>query len=371
MQQAWIEGSPAALDRAIAEAAKLLDASHHPLIAGLGTDIAGARAAILLAQRTGAVIDHMNSDALLRDLDVMRSSGVMLTTPGESAVRADTLLLVGSGLAESWPEFPQRLFGKLRKKGSPAGVERRAIWLCPGRDSASLPVGGTNTQAVGREPRDLPMLLAALRARSAGRPAGKACISSRKLDEVTTNLKAARFGVAIWSAATIDALVIEMLCGLVSDLNAATRFSALPLGPAHNAIGVLQACGWMTGFPMRTGFGRGYPRHDPWLFASRRLVDSGETDCILWISAYAAQAPGWRETPPTIALTGPGAKFSAPPRVHIAVGRPGVDHGGVEHLLLTGTMASLDAATPSDAVSVADAITRIVSALPGSGERPC
>ena len=98
MECAWIAGKPAALDAAIAKAAKLLGTSRRPLVAGLGTDIAGARAAIALAQRTGAAIDHMNSDAVLRDLGVMSSSGVMLITPTEAEVRADTLLLVGAGL---------------------------------------------------------------------------------------------------------------------------------------------------------------------------------------------------------------------------------------------------------------------------------
>jgi formylmethanofuran dehydrogenase subunit B len=84
MGHAWVAGRPAALETAIAEAAGLLAASRQPLIAGLGTDVAGARAASALAERTGAVIDHMNSDAVLRHLDVMRSSGVMLTMPGET-----------------------------------------------------------------------------------------------------------------------------------------------------------------------------------------------------------------------------------------------------------------------------------------------
>jgi formylmethanofuran dehydrogenase subunit B len=49
MNHAWIAGKPAALETAIAEAAKLLGASRYPLIAGLGTDVAGARAAIALS----------------------------------------------------------------------------------------------------------------------------------------------------------------------------------------------------------------------------------------------------------------------------------------------------------------------------------
>ena len=44
MEQAWIAGEPASLDAAIVEAAKLLASSRYPLIAGLGTDVAGARA---------------------------------------------------------------------------------------------------------------------------------------------------------------------------------------------------------------------------------------------------------------------------------------------------------------------------------------
>jgi formylmethanofuran dehydrogenase subunit B len=93
MERAWILGRPAALDAAVAEAGKLIAASTRILIAGLGTDVAGARAAIALAQRTGAIVDHMNSEGVLRNLDVMRSSGVMMTTPTECHVRADTLLL--------------------------------------------------------------------------------------------------------------------------------------------------------------------------------------------------------------------------------------------------------------------------------------
>ena len=91
MECAWIAGEPAALDAAVAEAAQLLASSRHPLIAGLGTDVAGARAAVALAERIGAAIDHMHADELLRNLDVMRSSGVLRTTPSEAHVRADTL----------------------------------------------------------------------------------------------------------------------------------------------------------------------------------------------------------------------------------------------------------------------------------------
>lgn len=362
MNQAWIAGKPAALDSAIIEAAKLLGASRYPLIAGLGTDVAGVRAAIVLAKRTGAVIDHMKSSALLRDLDVMRSSGVMVTTPHEAQARADTLLLAGPGLAETWPHLPPSL--------SNVRLARRILWLCPGGGSAKSATAGATIEVIGKELGDLPTVVAALRARIAGRPLGKTRVSSKLLDAASNSLKSARFGVAIWSAATLDALTIEMLCGLVNDLNATTRFSTWPLVPTDNAMGVLQTCGWLTGFPMRTGFGRGIAEHDPWRFDSARLVEHGEADCALWISAYRAAAPEWSE-PPTIALTGHGATFHKPPQVHINVGRPGIDHAAVQHLISTGVLTAVEATQPSDTISVADAIMRIVSALPGKGERPC
>ena len=350
MQPAWIAGRSATLDAAIAEAAKLLAASRSPLIAGLGTDVAGARAAILLADRVGAALDHMHSAALLRNLDVTRASGVLITTPGEVRNRADVLFLVGPNV-EAIP--------------SAAKISRRVVRLCPG-DGRSGSAGAADL-VIGKSAKDVPVLLAALRARAAGRPAGKTAVTPKALDEFAGILKAARFGVAMWSAADIDTLSIEMLCGLVNDLNAATRFSTLPIEPSDNAVGVLQTCGWMTGFPMRTGFGRGFPEHDPWLFDGERRIESGEADCVVWVSAYDAATPAWRKPPVTIALASGGARFRTPPQVQIEIGRPGRDHAAVETFAGGRVLAAVEASAPSDALSAADVLTRIAGALPEGG----
>ena len=60
MDRAWIDGRPVTLKVAVAEAAKLLSTSRFPVIAGLGADVAGTRAAIALAERLGAAVDHMH-----------------------------------------------------------------------------------------------------------------------------------------------------------------------------------------------------------------------------------------------------------------------------------------------------------------------
>jgi formylmethanofuran dehydrogenase subunit B len=363
MERAWILGRPAALDAAVAEAGKLVAASTNILIAGLGTDVAGARAALALAQRTGAVVDHMHSQAVLRDLDVMRSSGVMMTTPTECHVRADMLLLVGPIRGAAHDQLLQNIIANGQAQQT---APRRIIWLCPGRDL--VPRAETiAANPIGRDLDELPVLLATLRAEVAGRPSAKTGASSKMLQQAAATLKEARFGTAIWSAAELDPLVIEMLCGLVDDLNATTRFSSLPLAPGANAIGVMHVCGWTTGLPMRTSFGRGFSQHDPWLFDGQRLVASGEVDCVIWISAYGKDVPPWRKMPTTIALTAQEVTLNAPAEVHIAVGSPGVDHSAVQYLASTGTLAAFEAKRPGETISVAAAIERIAAAIPERG----
>jgi formylmethanofuran dehydrogenase subunit B len=364
MANAWIEGRPAAIEAAVAEAAKLLAASRLPVVAGLGTDVAGARAAVALAERIGGVVDHMHSGAVLRELDVIRTAGLMVTTPSEAALRADTLLLVGPGLATAWPEIGRELLGRAPDPRWVAG-RRRVYWVCPG--APSLSAQAVSIERVGTDPTHLKAILGALRARIARRPCGRTALSPQALEDLAAALAAARFGVAVWANAALDALAIEMLGGIINDLNTTTRFCGLPLGPSDNALGVLQVCGWMSGFPMRTSFARGVAEHDPWRFDARRLIDTGESDCVLWISAYRAAKPDWERDVPVIALTVPEAGFRRPPRVWITVGRPGVDHDGIERSLARSALCAVAATRKSPAMSVAQAIVRITSAL-GSGE---
>jgi formylmethanofuran dehydrogenase subunit B len=359
---AWIDGNPVALDAAAAEAARLLSAARLPVIAGLGTDVAGARAAIALAQRLGGVIDHMHSDVLLRDLAVMRETGMMVTTANEARLRADTVLAVGGALFAR-PELAKNLLTPPAAPEVGQDVKRRVFRLCAPRRPELAPAQA-EIRTIGREADELPALLASVRARVAGRPVNRIVVPQRTLDALAADLQAARFGVAVWSAADLDALAIEMLCGLIDDLNARTRFTGLPVVPEDNAVGVMQACGWMTGFPLRTGFGRGRPEHDPWRHDARRLIESREADCVLWVSAYGAAADPLGDVP-MIALM-PDASLPRPARVHIAVGRPGIDHDAVEHLAPTGTLTAVAARAPRDTISVVQAIARIAACVPGA-----
>ena len=372
---ASIDGAPVSLDAAAAGAALLLARSRQPLIAGLGADIAGARAAIALAERVGGVIEHRHSAALLRDLDCLRETGIMLTTPGEARVRADVVLLVGDGLTEAWPSLTERL---LAPPAWPEGVDvkRRIIWLAPaigariGGFEGDIEIWGAERGAT------LAVNLAALRARVKNRRIAnpriaRSALPLSVLDSIATTIKTARFGVAVWTAESLGALEIEMLHGLVRDLNDTTRFSTLPLPAPDNGAGVLAACGWTTGFPMRTGFGAGVPIHDPWRFDAERLVASGETDCVLWISALGAVPPTWRSAVNLIALCERTTQFAEEPDVRITVGRPGVDHDAIMHSSDVGTLVAATPSARSGAPSVAEALERIGARLEEADASPC
>ncbi|MBV8840094.1 MAG: tungsten formylmethanofuran dehydrogenase, partial [Alphaproteobacteria bacterium] len=94
-----------------------------------------------------------------------------------------------------------------------------------------------------------------------------------------------------------------------------------------------------------------------------RLVESGEADCALWISAYRTVSPTWTRTVPLIALT-PAPALSREVDVAFTVGRPGIDHDSVAHSPTTGTLTVVSGKGPAGVISVAAALDQIAAALP-------
>ncbi len=350
MTNAWVNGHPASLDEAAEAAAGLLGRSRRAAIAGLDADIAAIEAAIRLARRIDGAVDHRASRATLRDLDVMRTAGWVTTTPLQARARADLVVLVGAGLEQDWPGLEERL----ALAGPPSLFPDRArtvVRLCPGGTNA----GG---QVFGGDPAGLAGLLGQVRAAVGGRSLPPGAEEARRCAAL---LAAASYGVIVWSASRIDGLVVEMACGLVDELNAATRFAGLPIPAAGNAAGAAQACAWLTGFPLPVGFEGGVASHDPWRYDATRLVESGEADAVLWLCTGDAPAPAWASHLPVVAICPTGATFATPPGVVFAVGRPGVDHDSVLHDASLGGLVQHPASAPSDALRASDVIARIAA----------
>lgn len=107
--QPRINGKEVTLDQAVSHIADLLINSKQPLIAGLGTDLNGARAAMALADKSGATIDSYYSPAAFRNILVLQDTGYMTTTLTEVRNRVDLLVVVGTDIESTFPRFYERM----------------------------------------------------------------------------------------------------------------------------------------------------------------------------------------------------------------------------------------------------------------------
>lgn len=337
----------------------LLRSSRCPVFS-LDTDIHGVRAAIALAERIGAACDHPDGATLAAETALFTDRGAMIVSPGEARRRADLLVLVGT-MPEAYHGFLADLTNSvpdLAEKG-----ERSIFRVGKGR-SKSLPWGGEATQ-LSIANAGVAATLAALRAQCAGRQVSTPVSNFGRFAEA---LAVAHFPVFIFSGHSADALALEMLQGLVADLNRRRRASTLHLPASENGWGGALASTWMTGFPLRTGFARGFPEFDPWRFDAERMIAAGEADLHLWVSAHAGGRPARKNGTRTIALART-ARAMPGAAVTIAIGEVGVDHPGVVYSARTGGLLSLREREESDLPS-SSAVVRAIADLV-SAELPC
>jgi formylmethanofuran dehydrogenase subunit B len=357
-----IAGRPASLAEAADAAATLLAEAQQPLITGLGADIAGLRALLALADRSGAIVDRWQSAAQLNNLAVVQRAGAFTATFGEVAGRADAVLLLGRDPTPEHPRLIERLLrndNALYRSGAP--------WVSYLGPPALAPTG----IALGAQaPVEAALLLDALTALSAlirDKPvANGAALPLAALGQIAAHLKAARYGGILWEAAAFAPgeaqLAVALVLNILRSLNVTTRCVGLPLGGGDNAQGAAQAMLWQAGWPGRLSFATGTPEHDPWRFDAERLLAAREVDALIWVSSLSP-APPPATIVPTVALIAPDVTLATPPAVEIRVGVPALDHAGTAVRADTVIALPLTAARPSALPSVAAAATTILERL--------
>jgi formylmethanofuran dehydrogenase subunit B len=330
-----IDGSAATLDDALARSTQLLKESNSPLFTGLATDVNGMRSLLAIADRCGGTLDHLNGDALFRNLRVLQDSGWFTTTFTEVRNRADLVVLIGDQSLQRFPRLLDRLV--LPNSSLFTETRQRKIVLLGAWTHDTLPsaLASLNPLLIPAGMDQLSDAIALLRGLIAGKtvsperlgkPVGDA------LRQLADWLKQAKYSVISWSAAELDIahaeLTIQGMAELVKELNETTRSAALPLAGSLADITCNQVCTWQLGYPLRTRLQRGYPEHDPILNRWQDLLVRGESDLLIWVSSLSPeQIPPHAEIP-AIVLGHPGMKLDKPPSVYIPVGVPGVDHRG-------------------------------------------
>ena len=201
-------------------------------------------------------------------------------------------------------------------------------------------------------------------------PGGRFRRSVSNFARFRSALAGARFPVFLFSGHSADGLALEMLQGLIADLNRKSRASALHLPASESGWGSTLASTWMTGFPLRTSFARGFPEFDPWRFDAARQIAGGEADFHLWISADAKRSPENGNGAKLVALT----KTSGPvagAEVTFAIGKAGLDHDAVTYSSRTGSLAFVAADQASQLPSAATIIRSIAEHIPAGAALPC
>jgi formylmethanofuran dehydrogenase subunit B len=331
-----VRGVGVPLAEAAAHAARILAAARLPLIAGLATDVAGARGALALADRIGAVTDHLGSAAKLRNLLVLQDAGWITMTLTEVRNRADLLILVGTDVVSRFPRFFERVVWVPDTMFDLDPGSREIVYLGEAVDTgAGIAPDGRAPTLIPCENRRLGEVLGALRAVVAGRGVSRdeiAGVPLAALESLAARMKQSKYGVAAWSAGDLDfphaELTVQTLTELVRDLNTTTRFSGLALAGTDGDYTYNQVHTWQTGFPFRTSLATGHPVYDPYHYGTDRLLASGEADALLWVSSLNPTRLPPATAIPTIVLGHGSMQLPREPEVFIPVATPGVDDSG-------------------------------------------
>ncbi|BAW79380.1 formylmethanofuran dehydrogenase subunit B [Candidatus Nitrosoglobus terrae] len=331
-----IQGKPVTLEAAIKQIVEILDQSHLPLLSGLATDIAGIQAILALADHYGAVVDHIASKSLLSNILAFQNSSWITTTLSEVKNRLDLLMIVGSDIEASFPQFFKRYVWNTNTLFDRDPSQRKIIYLgqLPNGQKPHQP-DGYPSQIINCKLEDLPEVIAALKAQIIGnllQAKTVASITIKELTDLANQLKQARYGVITWITEQWTfphaELTVQVLGELIKAVNKTTRCSGLPLGGLHGEITASHVCTWQTGYPIRISFAPSYPDYDPYHYATQQLLDSGEADTLIWISAFDQRIIPPLTSIPTIVLGRSGMHLMQVPEVFIPVGTPGIDHQG-------------------------------------------
>lgn len=79
------------------------------------------------------------------------------------------------------------------------------------------------------------------------------------------------------------------LLTLAAELNAFTKFVAMPMRGHGNVTGADVIMRWQTGFPFGITFNRGYPRYNPGEFSTVDVLVRGDTDAALILGLTRAR----------------------------------------------------------------------------------
>jgi len=286
-----ISGKVVSQQEAVTRAAQLLSTAQAPVIAGLATDVAGARAAVRLAQSAGAGLDHLNGNGILRNQRVLQRTGWVTTTLSEIKNRADLIVLMDDRIPADYPRLQERV---LRPPDSllPARAQKRKVLAISRAGDVSTTADFTaRDQVIRTGSQSLIDFLFGLR-HALTHPDDD--VTEAGIQSLRDAINASDYTVFVWSAGRLDEpdadMIIDTICDLIRLLNVEGRAAGLPIAGSQGDLSVNQVCTWQTGFPLRVRFVDGQPQADLIGLGSHTVPDQHAHDCLLWIDSLSREA---------------------------------------------------------------------------------
>jgi formylmethanofuran dehydrogenase subunit B len=217
--------------------------------------------------------------------------GKVSCTLGEVKNRADLIIYWGGNPAECHPRHFTKYTLTQKGKFVPNGRKDRTMVLVDIRETPSAKAADIFLQV--RPARDFEVITT-LRALIKGQPVDPRLVAEtgltvEQLQEFADRMKSCKFGVLFFGMGLSMTRGKHMnsaaLLTLAAELNAFTKFVAMPMRGHGNVTGGDVIMRWSTGYPFGVNLARGYPRFNPGEFSTIDLLIRGDCDAALVLGA--------------------------------------------------------------------------------------
>lgn len=268
--------------------------------------------------------------------------GKVTCTLGEVKNRADFIVYWGGNPAECHPRHFTKYTLMQKSPFLPRGRKDRTMVLVDIRETKSVKASDIFLQV--RPGKDFE-LITVLRAMIKDQPISEAQVAEtgltiEQLQDFVARMKAAKYGVFFFGMGLSMTRGKHMnsaaLLTLAAEMNAFTKFVAMPMRGHGNVTGADVIMRWQTGYPFGISFNRGYPRYNPGEFSTVDVLVRGDTDCAFIIGAdpgatMPRPAIEHLAKVPTIVLDPHITHTSKLARVHITTAPAGISAPGTAY----------------------------------------
>jgi formylmethanofuran dehydrogenase subunit B len=265
--------------------------------------------------------------------------GKVTCTLGEVKNRADFIIYWGGNPAECHPRHFTKYTLTQKGKFVPKGRKGRTMVLVDIRETPSEKAADIFLQIKpGKDFEVVTTLRALIKNRPVDRErVAETGLTVEQLQDFADRMKKARFGVLFFGMGLSMTRGKHMnsaaVLALVAELNAFTKFVAMPMRGHGNVTGSDMVMRWTTGFPFGVNLCRGYPRFNPGEFSTVDLLVRGDNDAALILGAdpgatMPQPAIDHLARIPTIVLDPKVTHTSRLARVHITTAATGISAPG-------------------------------------------